>query len=99
MPFKRSDDENHQVTSYEEKPAQPKSIYAATPTFLFDVKCVSLIPSYVHETANDQNMGNVVPWLLTRHRNIFVFLTEREIFDVGNVESIRLAEAFLTRKQ
>lgn len=91
-------DDKKRIISYEEKPAEPKSIYAATPTFIFDKECTRLIKAYMQETTNDNNMGNIVPWLLKRGQEMYVFLTEKEIFDVGNVESIRLAEEFLKRR-
>ncbi len=91
-------DDQKRIISYEEKPAEPKSIYAATPTFIFDNDCVRLIKTYMQETTNDNNMGNIVPWLLKKGQEMYVFLTEKEIFDVGNVESIRLAEEFFKKR-
>ncbi len=87
------------ILSYEEKPQNPKSIYAATPTFIFDKECSELIKQYIKETKNDGNMGNIVPWFLMKGKEAYAYITDREIFDVGNVESIKLAQEFLKKKE
>jgi glucose-1-phosphate thymidylyltransferase len=92
-------DKDRRIISYEEKPADPKSIYAATPTFIFDKKCTALINKYMGETKNDNNMGNIIPWFLAKGKEMYVFLTDREMFDVGNIQSIQLAEDFLRQKK
>ncbi len=92
-------DEKKRILSYEEKPNEPKSMYAATPTFVFDEECVKRITNYMIESKNDQNMGNIVPWLLTKGKEIGVYQTEKEIFDIGNVTSVKLAEEFLARRK
>ena len=91
-------DEDSRIITYEEKPTEPKSIYAATPTFVFDKGCSALIKQYMKETKNDGNMGNIVPWFLTKGKEAYVYVTDKEIFDVGNVDSIRRTREFLEKQ-
>lgn len=88
-------DEHKKIRSYEEKPANPKSMYAATPTFIFDASCTRLIKEYTQETKNDQNMGSIVTWFLQKNKEAYTYITEKEIIDIGSVEGIKLAERFL----
>ncbi len=90
-------DSHHKIISFEEKPAQPKSVYAVSPTFLFDSECISLIRQFMQEPKQQKNLGDIISWLLSKGKDIFVFLTEKEIFDIGDIKSIQLAEEFFKK--
>jgi glucose-1-phosphate thymidylyltransferase len=89
------DHESHLITSFEEKPARPKSPYASVPIYIYPKEVIPLIKEYIaHVRQNNipnglDSPGKILEWLIQRSDvNCFAFPLEDDgfYFDVGTPE-------------
>lgn len=84
-------DQEGNIIGYEEKPQEPKSAWAATPTFIFTKESLQAIRTYASTVGKEKQMGHLIPWMLAKGHAFSAFPTEEEIIDIGNLESLKLA--------
>jgi glucose-1-phosphate thymidylyltransferase len=83
-------DANGRVTSFEEKPATPRSQYACPPLYLFRRNTLKLVSQYLKSDANPDAPGYFVQWLASR-RPLHAFLFSEPRYSIGDEESYRRA--------
>ena len=78
--------ENGIVTSFEEKPKEPKSNLAVPPFYIYERETVPLIAQYLAEGENPDAPGNFIPWLVER-KDVYAYQFTGKRYDIGTVES------------
>ncbi|WP_163539003.1 nucleotidyltransferase family protein [Gracilibacillus sp. YIM 98692] len=87
-------DDDGVVTSFEEKPAEPKSNLAVPPFYIYQKETLPMIKRYIEEGNNPDAPGHFVPWLI-QHKDVYAYLFEGQRYDIGTVESYeRVQERF-----
>ncbi|MCB1195881.1 nucleotidyltransferase family protein [bacterium] len=84
--------QNAQVTSFVEKPAQPPSTLAALGIYLFKRGAVSLIKRYIDEGNNQDAPGFFVQWVY-KVEDVYAYVFNGQWFDIGDLESYNHADA------
>ncbi|SHM58484.1 nucleotidyltransferase family protein [Gracilibacillus kekensis] len=74
------------VTSFEEKPEEPKSNLAGPPFYIYQKATLPLISQYLREGNNPDAPGNFIPWLI-QHKQVYAFQFEGLRYDIGTIES------------
>ena len=80
-------DANDRVTSFEEKPREPKSSLAGIATYIYRADHAALIPTYLGEGNSADQPGKLVAWLYTR-RPVYGYRFPGEWLDIGNHEQL-----------
>jgi len=92
-------DEDSRVTSFEEKPKQPKSTVVGTGLYLFPAKVLHRIQEYVSMSRNIDQPGRLIEWL-HRIEPVYGYTLEDYWCDVGTpetyIEAQRALEAHIT---
>jgi glucose-1-phosphate thymidylyltransferase len=83
-------DEEGVITSFEEKPAQPKSTLTGIALYYFSRETVPLFTTYLAAGNNPDQPGRFIQWLYTR-TPVNTFQISGTWFDIGSKET--LAEA------
>nr|WP_276208268.1 sugar phosphate nucleotidyltransferase [Gracilibacillus sp. YIM 98692] len=87
-------DDHGVVTSFEEKPAEPKSNLAVPTFYIYQKETLPMIKRYIEEGNNSDAPWHFVPWLI-KHKDVFAYLFEGTRYDIGTVESYeRVQERF-----
>lgn len=81
-------DEDLKVTSFTEKPQEPKSNLAVPPFYIYRCDTLPLIRQYLNEGQNTDAPGNFIPWLITR-KPVCAYKFEGKRYDIGTLESYR----------
>ena len=81
-------DDGWRVISFEEKPKNPRSQYAAPAFYIYSKEVLPLVRQYLDEDNNPDAPGNLVAWVHTR-RPMYAFLFEEMRYDIGNIETYR----------
>jgi len=79
-------DASGKVTSFEEKPKEPRSTVTAIALYHYPRKTLSLIKQYIAEGNNPDQPGRLVQWLYTR-QPVFTYLVKGEWMDIGSKET------------
>ncbi len=83
-------DKKHAITSFEEKPAQPKSNYASMGIYIF--KKQLLVDELTADEANSQSSNDfgkdIIPKLLSDNRRLFAYPFDGYWKDVGTLTSL-----------
>ncbi len=74
------------VTSFEEKPQEPKSNLAVPPFYLYKAETLPLFKQYLAEGNNPDAPGNFIPWLI-QHKQVYAFTFEGLRYDIGTIDS------------
>ncbi|WP_163583472.1 nucleotidyltransferase family protein [Gracilibacillus saliphilus] len=74
------------VTSFEEKPQEPKSNLAVPPFYLYKAETLPLFKQYLAEGNNPDAPGNFIPWLI-HQKPVYAFTFEGLRYDIGTIES------------
>jgi len=90
-------DKDWNVTSFEEKPAQPKSTLAVPPFYLYKKETLPLFAEYLEEGQNPDAPGNFIPWLLGR-KPVAAYLFEGQRYDIGCLETYKTVNAFFNER-
>ncbi|MFC1510084.1 nucleotidyltransferase family protein [Candidatus Omnitrophota bacterium] len=89
-------DENHRVTSFEEKPEHPKSTLISMCFYYLPQSALSLCEGYLKETEKSDTAGDFIRWLLNKN-DVCGFKFSGKWYDIGSVESYEEAQKeFLT---
>lgn len=83
-------DSKDRVTGFEEKPAHPKSQFAAPPFYLFRRESLPLLSQYLAEGNNPDAPGNFIPWLI-RRREVYAWRFTGRRYDIGTLASYQKA--------
>jgi nucleoside-diphosphate-sugar epimerase/dTDP-glucose pyrophosphorylase len=81
-------DSDFQVTSFEEKPQEPKSNLAVPPFYIYRPDTIPLIREYLEEGQNPDAPGNFIPWLIGK-KPVYAYKFNGSRYDIGTLESYR----------
>ncbi|MBF0385767.1 MAG: nucleotidyltransferase family protein [Candidatus Omnitrophica bacterium] len=79
------------VTSFEEKPDQPKSTLIAMCFYYLPRNTLSLLPQYLRESGKADKAGDYIKWL-HKKTEVYGFEFTGKWFDIGSVESYHEAQ-------
>lgn len=83
-------DSRQKVTTFEEKPLQPKSNLAVPPFYIYRRETLPLIKQYLKEGNIPDAPGNFIPWLL-KHNDVYAYKFQGKCYDIGTLESYQQA--------
>jgi glucose-1-phosphate thymidylyltransferase len=78
------------ITSFEEKPAAPKSTLTGIALYYFARSTVPLFKTYIEEGNNPDQPGRFIQWLYTR-KAVKTFQIKGTWFDIGSKETLEQA--------
>ncbi len=78
------------ITSFEEKPAQPKSTLTGIALYYFSRETVPLFKTYIGEGNNPDQPGRFIQWLYPRKR-VKTYQIKGTWFDIGSKETLEEA--------
>ncbi|MCB9746829.1 MAG: nucleotidyltransferase family protein [Candidatus Omnitrophica bacterium] len=84
-------DANKKITSFEEKPAQPKSSLVAMCFYYLPRQTLGLVSQYLKETAVSDTAGDYIRWLYQKH-DVYGFTFTGKWYDIGSVEAYNEAK-------
>ena len=79
-------DGDGKVTSFEEKPKQPKSDLGVPPFYLYKRDTLPLIDEYLKEGNNPDAPGHFIPWLIGKN-DVYAYVFDAVRIDIGTPES------------
>ncbi len=82
--------DDNRVLDFEEKPENPKSVWAVPPIYLYPRASLPRIAEYLEQGGTSDAPGHLVEWLY-KVEPVYAYKIEGSVLDVGNHES--LAEA------
>lgn len=82
-------DENNKITSYEEKPQEPKSNLAVPPFYFYKKEDIKLIDEALNDGCNYDAPGSYASWLSNK-KPMHAYLMPGKRYDIGNLESYDL---------
>lgn len=85
-------DSSQLVTSFEEKPKQPKSNLAVPPIYIYQKETLPLFKTYLEEGNNPDAPGYFIPWLIERSY-VYAYLFTGFRYDIGTIESYEKAQS------
>ncbi len=84
-------DNNAKITSFEEKPAAPKSTLIAMCFYYFPKDTLGLLAQYLKETGKADKAGDYIKWLYQKV-DVYGYKFSGKWFDIGSVESYNEAQ-------
>ena len=92
-------DLDDKVLSFEEKPQNPKSNWAAPPLYCYRAATLrELLEEFLRSGANGDAPGAFVPWLLTRTA-VYAFRFEGQRHDIGTLQSYNSVRALFGARE
>lgn len=88
--------ENGEISSFEEKPAQPKSTLIGIALYYYPAKTVARFAEYISEGNNPDQPGRFVQWLY-QHTPVQTWSVPGTWFDVGSKETLEEAGKIFTQ--
>ena len=85
-------DDNDQVLSLEEKPAQPKSHWATPPFYFFTKRDVQRVREGIEDGCGTDAPGSYLAWLCTQ-TTVHSMQMPGSRYDIGNLESYKNVQA------
>ena len=89
-------DSNGVITSFEEKPTQPKSTLIGIVLYYYPKETVAMIPTYIAAGNNPDQPGRFVQWLYQRTA-VQTWQVPGTWFDVGSKETLEEANKIFTQ--
>lgn len=83
-------DEEGVITSFEEKPQQPKSTLTGIALYYFSRTTIPMFGTYISEGNNPDQPGRFIQWLYTR-RPVKTYQIRGTWFDIGSKETLQEA--------
>ena len=83
-------DEEGVITSFEEKPPQPKSTLTGIALYYFSRDTIPMFTTYIEEGNNPDQPGRFIQWLYTRKR-VKTHQIRGTWFDIGSKETLEQA--------
>ncbi|WP_101846905.1 glucose-1-phosphate thymidylyltransferase [Halobacillus sp. Marseille-P3879] len=77
---------DHQITSVEEKPTQPKSNLAIIGVYLFQSTIFKAIDSIAPSSRGEYEITDAIQWLIDNEFHVNYVKAERPVFDVGTMD-------------
>ncbi len=90
-------DDEMRVTSFEEKPQEPKSNMAAPPFYIYQKDTLPLVKKFIDEGQNPDAPGMFIPWLIER-KPVHAFEFAGMRYDIGTVESYEMVKELWAEK-
>jgi len=88
-------DNNGKVVDFEEKPEKPKSNFASSPFYMYDLeKYKALLTEYKKQGGNLDSPGNFIPFLIKKGIEVSAFIVDNRITDAGTPEDISRAKNY-----
>lgn len=84
-------DENDRITSYEEKPREPKGNLAVPPFYFYRAEDAARIPQAIEEGCNVDAPGSFAAWL-SRRVPLHAWLMPGKRYDIGDMKSYEQAQ-------
>ncbi len=84
-------DAQGKLTSFEEKPAEPKSSLIGMCLYYYPQKSLGLVGQYLRETQKSDTAGDYIRWLYQK-QPVYGFKFSGKWYDIGSVESYYDAE-------
>lgn len=84
-------DKDARITDFQEKPERPKSDLAAMCIYYFPKEKLGLFSKYLNSGANKDAPGHYIEWL-SKNDAVYGYRFEGEWFDIGDMESYKLAD-------
>lgn len=75
------------ITSFEEKPENPKSALASTACYIFTREDLLEIAQYIEAGNRPDNAGDFIKWLAA-HKPVHAFIFREKWYDIGTFESL-----------
>lgn len=86
------------ITTFEEKPAKPKSTLASVALYYYSREVLPLFKTYLAEGNNPDQPGRFLQWLYTR-KPVSTFQLKGRWLDIGSKETLEIADkTFSSRK-
>ena len=85
-------DENNLITSYEEKPKEPKGNYAVPPFYFYKGKDIARVGEALRDGCNADTPGSFATWL-SRQAAMYAYRMPGHRYDIGNLESYQHVQA------
>jgi glucose-1-phosphate thymidylyltransferase len=90
-------DGDDRVVGLEEKPAEPRSDFAATASYLYLGAHLALLPRYLEEGNLPDAPGNLMVWLYTREP-VYGYRAAGEWYDIGDLGQLLAADNMLRER-
>ena len=84
-------DEHNKISSFEEKPQQPKSTLIAMCFYFLPKATLHLVADYLHKSEKSDKAGDYIRWLLGQI-DVYGFQFRGTWFDIGSVEAYKEAQ-------
>ena len=84
-------DQNKKVTSFEEKPAKPKSSLIAMCFYYLPKSTLGSVAAYLKQTEKSDTAGDYIRWLCEK-KDVYGFKFKGKWYDIGSVESYHEAQ-------
>ncbi len=84
-------DDSFKVTSFEEKPQEPKSSLIAMCFYFLPKQTINLVSQYLKEVQISDTAGDYIRWLHEKS-NVYGFKFTGKWYDIGSVESYKEAQ-------
>jgi glucose-1-phosphate thymidylyltransferase len=89
-------DSNGVITSFEEKPAEPKSTLIGIALYYYPQETVASVPTYIAAGNNPDQPGRFVQWLYKK-TPVYAWKVPGTWFDVGSKETLEEANKIFTK--
>jgi len=90
------DDEN-KIIDFEEKPANPKSSFAASATYLYTQECLKEVSNLLKDNPNLDAPGYMIKYLISK-KPVYAYIIEGKWFDIGGLDLLKEADELYTEK-
>lgn len=87
-------DENGLVTSFEEKPENPKTTLAVLAFYFFRPEHIKLLKKYQNEGGKMDSPSFIIPYLLENKAKVRVFVVGNNVIDAGTPAEITRAQGY-----
>jgi glucose-1-phosphate thymidylyltransferase len=84
-------DDNKKITSFEEKPEQPKSTLIAMCFYFLPKESLNLVGNYLQEVKKSDTAGDYIRWLHQKNE-VYGFKFSGKWYDIGSVEAYKEAQ-------
>ncbi len=90
-------DEESRVLSFEEKPKQPKSLFAVPAFYLYQKETLEEFQKYLDAGYNADAPGHFIPYLLEK-KPVYAFQFQGQRYDIGTLESYERVQTIFEEK-
>ena len=84
-------DQNKKITSFEEKPAEPKSSLIGMCLYFLPKESLGRVADYIHASDKKDTSGDYIKWL-SQKEEVYAFTFQGTWYDIGSLESYHDAQ-------